>query len=86
MLDNCEHLIDAAAHLAETVLAAAPKVRVLATSREPLGLAGEPRRAPAVARGADAGDVAAAGAAEGPAPCSCSSSGRSAADARFSDR
>lgn len=60
VLDNCEHLIDAAAHLAETVLAAAPKVRVLATSREPLGLAGEcVVRLPSLAV-PDAGDVAAA--------------------------
>ena len=36
VLDNCEHLIVAAATLAERVLRAAPRVRVLATSREPL--------------------------------------------------
>ncbi|HSI48800.1 MAG TPA: winged helix-turn-helix domain-containing protein [Ideonella sp.] len=36
VLDNCEHLIAAAAALAERVLTAAPRVRVLATSREPL--------------------------------------------------
>jgi len=36
VLDNCEHLIAAAAVLAERVLGAAPRVRVLATSREPL--------------------------------------------------
>jgi predicted ATPase/DNA-binding winged helix-turn-helix (wHTH) protein len=35
-LDNCEHIIDAAAALAETILRAAPRVRILATSREPL--------------------------------------------------
>ncbi len=40
-LDNCEHLIDATAGLVETVLAASPGVRVLATSREPLNIRGE---------------------------------------------
>lgn len=41
VLDNCEHLIGAAAEFAELLLARCPRVRVLATSREPLGLAGE---------------------------------------------
>jgi predicted ATPase/DNA-binding SARP family transcriptional activator len=41
VLDTCEHLLDACAHLAETVMAAAPGVRLLATSREPLRCAGE---------------------------------------------
>jgi predicted ATPase len=41
ILDNCEHLLDAAAGIAEAILLAAPAVRVLATSREPLGVAGE---------------------------------------------
>jgi predicted ATPase/DNA-binding SARP family transcriptional activator len=41
VLDNCEHLIDAAAHLADDLLAACPGLRVLATSREPLGITGE---------------------------------------------
>ncbi|MEV0056925.1 hypothetical protein AB0H34_41360 [Saccharopolyspora shandongensis] len=41
VLDNCEHLIDAAAALAEGLLAAAPGLRLLATSREPLHLPGE---------------------------------------------
>ena len=41
MLDNCEHLLDACAALAEALLRACPGVRVLATSREPLGIAGE---------------------------------------------
>jgi len=36
VLDNCEHVIVAAAQLAERVLGAAPGVRILATSREPL--------------------------------------------------
>ncbi|MBG6091178.1 AfsR/SARP family transcriptional regulator [Actinomadura viridis] len=41
VLDNCEHLLDAAARLADRVLAGCPGVRVLATSREPLGITGE---------------------------------------------
>ena len=41
VLDNCEHLIDAAATLAAAVLADCPRVRILATSREPLGITGE---------------------------------------------
>jgi predicted ATPase/DNA-binding SARP family transcriptional activator len=41
VLDNCEHVVDAVARLAARVLAGAPGVRILATSREPLGLTGE---------------------------------------------
>jgi len=41
VLDNCEHLIAACAGLAETLLHAAPHLRILATSREALGLLGE---------------------------------------------
>ncbi len=41
VLDNCEHLLDAAAELASGLLSRAPHVRVLATSREPLGVTGE---------------------------------------------
>ncbi|MFD4377178.1 ATP-binding protein [Streptomyces sp. NPDC058486] len=41
VLDNCEHVIDAAAALTETLLAHCPNLRVLATSREPLGVPGE---------------------------------------------
>ena len=41
VLDNCEHVIAAAAREAETLLRAVPGVRVLATSQEPLGLEGE---------------------------------------------
>jgi predicted ATPase/class 3 adenylate cyclase/DNA-binding CsgD family transcriptional regulator len=40
-LDNCEHLLDASAGLAESLLRACPEVSVLATSREPLAVAGE---------------------------------------------
>jgi predicted ATPase/DNA-binding SARP family transcriptional activator len=41
VLDNCEHLVDACARLAQEVLGGCPGVRVLATSREPLTTAGE---------------------------------------------
>ncbi|GHJ23839.1 MULTISPECIES: AfsR/SARP family transcriptional regulator [Streptomyces] len=41
VLDNCEHVIDAAARVAETLLMECPGVTVLATSREPLGVPGE---------------------------------------------
>ena len=41
VLDNCEHVIDAAARLTEALLTRCPGVRVLATSREPLGVPGE---------------------------------------------
>ena len=41
VLDNCEHLIDACAQLAETLLSRCARLRVLATSREPLDVAGE---------------------------------------------
>ncbi|MFE5373746.1 hypothetical protein [Streptomyces mirabilis] len=41
VLDNCEHLIDACAELAGTLLSACPDLRVLATSRQTLGNTGE---------------------------------------------
>ena len=41
VFDNCEHVIDAAASLADGLLAALPGLRILATSREPLGVPGE---------------------------------------------
>ena len=41
VLDNCEHLLGACAQLAGDLLGGAPGLRVLATSREPLGVAGE---------------------------------------------
>jgi predicted ATPase/DNA-binding SARP family transcriptional activator/tetratricopeptide (TPR) repeat protein len=41
VLDNCEHLVDAAAAFAETLLGQAPQLHILATSREPLGIVGE---------------------------------------------
>src|SRR6267378_2621845 len=41
LLDNCEHVIDAAAGLAVAILSGAPGVSILATSREALGVTGE---------------------------------------------
>ncbi|MYS83349.1 BTAD domain-containing putative transcriptional regulator [Embleya scabrispora] len=41
ILDNCEHVVDGAATLAHRVLDGCPGVRILATSREPLGITGE---------------------------------------------
>jgi predicted ATPase/DNA-binding SARP family transcriptional activator len=41
VLDNCEHVVDAAARLAARLLAGCPGVRLLVTSREPLGITGE---------------------------------------------
>jgi 2-polyprenyl-6-methoxyphenol hydroxylase-like FAD-dependent oxidoreductase len=41
VLDNCEHLVAPAAALAARLLAGCPELRVLATSREPLGITGE---------------------------------------------
>jgi predicted ATPase/DNA-binding SARP family transcriptional activator len=41
VLDNCEHVVDAAAAVADRLLREAPRMRVLATGREPLGLFGE---------------------------------------------
>jgi predicted ATPase len=41
LVDNCEHLLDATAELADTLLAGCPHLVLLATSREALGLEGE---------------------------------------------
>ncbi len=41
VLDNCEHLIEECAALADALLRRGPRVHLLATSREPLGVAGE---------------------------------------------
>jgi len=43
VLDNCEHLLDSCAVLASTLLQGCPDVRLLATSRQALGIAGEAR-------------------------------------------
>lgn len=41
IVDNCEHVIDAAAKIIDTLVRACPNVRVLVTSRQPLGISGE---------------------------------------------
>ena len=41
VLDNCEHLVDSCGELAQRLLQHCPELRILATSREPLGVAGE---------------------------------------------
>jgi non-specific serine/threonine protein kinase len=41
VLDNCEHLVDACAELAHELLGSCEQLRILATSREPLGIPGE---------------------------------------------
>jgi predicted ATPase len=49
LLDNCEHLIDAAAAMVEALLSACPQLAVIATSREPLRVPGEwVRRVPSL--------------------------------------
>ena len=72
VLDNCEHVIGAAAQLCAGLLAACDDVRVLATSREPLRVAGEIRYrlAPLAV----------------PVPGRAAGSGRSAAVVLFADR
>jgi predicted ATPase len=46
LLDNCEHLLDASATLTTTLLGGCPGLTLLATSREPIGVAGEARADP----------------------------------------
>lgn len=41
VLDNCEHLVEACAGLVERLLRSCPRLVVMATSREPLGVPGE---------------------------------------------
>src|SRR5690606_17644845 len=41
ILDNCEHVIESVAAFAHRVLGECPRLRILATSREPLGITGE---------------------------------------------
>jgi predicted ATPase/DNA-binding winged helix-turn-helix (wHTH) protein len=65
LLDNCEHVIDAVAGLTAVVLGGVPGVRILATSREPLGLPGEreyrlgPLSSPQTSSGVKAAEAAA---------------------------
>ena len=80
VLDNCEHVIGAAAELCAGLLAACDDVRVLATSREPLAIAGEAayRLAPLTLPGPDDG-----GRRRGRRRWRCSPTGPAAADAGF---
>ncbi|MFC6020311.1 BTAD domain-containing putative transcriptional regulator [Plantactinospora solaniradicis] len=41
VLDNCEHLVDECARIADALLGGCPELRILATSREPLAITGE---------------------------------------------
>src|SRR6185312_6773351 len=72
VLDNCEHVIGGAAELCAGLLAACDDVRVLATSREPLAVAGEARYR--------------LGPLTLPAPGDTADGGRSEAVALFADR
>src|SRR6516225_6033270 len=59
LLDNCEHVIDACAKLADTLLRGCPNLALLATSREPLGIDGERvYRVPSLGVPADGADAA----------------------------
>ena len=50
ILDNCEHLIEVCAQISETLLHACPNIKILASSREALGIAGEvPYHVPSLA-------------------------------------
>jgi predicted ATPase/class 3 adenylate cyclase len=61
VLDNCEHLIGACAKSADAVLRRCPRVHLLATSREPLGIGGETvYRVPPLSLPAAGGGVSAA--------------------------
>jgi non-specific serine/threonine protein kinase len=66
VLDNCEHVIGAAAELCAGLVAAADDVRILATSREPLRVAGEVsyRLAPLALPGPQDGDGSGGGGGE----------------------
>ena len=68
VLDNCEHVIGAAAELCAGLLAACDEVRVLATSREPLRVAGEARYRLGPLALPDPDDLAHAAGAEAVAP------------------
>jgi non-specific serine/threonine protein kinase len=65
LLDNCEHLISACAKLADALLRGCPKLALLATSREPMGIDGERvYRVPSLGTPADGADPAAIRASE----------------------
>ena len=74
VLDNCEHLIGGCAKTADAILRRCPRVRLLATSREPLGISGETiYRVPSLSLPA-------------PDDSGCSAAGSSDAVALFADR
>ena len=59
VLDNCEHLIDACAKTADALIRRCPRVHLVATSREPLGITGETiYRVPSLSLPASDGSVA----------------------------
>jgi predicted ATPase/DNA-binding CsgD family transcriptional regulator len=65
VLDNCEHVIDACAKLADMLLRGCPNLALLATSREPLGIGGERvYRVPSMGVPADGADAEAVWASE----------------------
>ena len=66
VLDNCEHLIAPVAELAERLLGGCPRLRILATSREPLAITGE-MIVPVAPLALPEGDVSASEALEVPA-------------------
>ena len=69
VVDNCEHVIDEAASVVERLLRAGAGVRVLATSREGLGVGGEVRwTVPPLAAGRGVGPVPASGPRQAAAP------------------
>jgi hypothetical protein len=72
VLDNCEHLVDACAELAQTLLRTCPDLRILATSREPLAVDGEVTWAVPPLSLAAGKPIATAG--RGRTRCGCSSS------------
>ncbi|HEX3308034.1 MAG TPA: AfsR/SARP family transcriptional regulator, partial [Streptosporangiaceae bacterium] len=63
ILDNCEHVIESAAAFADRVLGECRRLRILATSREPLGITGEalwatePLALPSAGSGASSGEI-----------------------------
>ena len=58
LLDNCEHVLDACAKLADVLLRGCPNLALLATSREPLGITGERiHRVPSMRTPADGDDA-----------------------------
>ena len=61
VLDNCEHVLGAAAEIAAHLLSGCPELRIVATSREPLGLDGEHQFALGPLVDEDAGVVRGAG-------------------------